>query len=56
MKTKLSKKQVKSKFHEKIASISGEKVLACYQCGKCTAGCPVADQMDIPPNQIIRYI
>lgn len=28
----------------------------CYQCGKCTAGCPLAKEMDIKPHQIIRLI
>ena len=28
----------------------------CYQCGKCTAGCPVAYEMDIPPHQIMRAV
>lgn len=28
----------------------------CYQCGKCTAGCPVADLMDYPPSQIIHLV
>lgn len=26
----------------------------CYQCGKCTAGCPMSESMDLMPNQIIR--
>ena len=26
----------------------------CYQCGKCTAGCPVAAHMDLAPNQLMR--
>jgi heterodisulfide reductase subunit C len=26
----------------------------CYQCGKCTAGCPVAERMDLMPNQVVR--
>jgi heterodisulfide reductase subunit C len=30
------------------------KVEDCYQCGKCTAGCPVAEQMDLLPNQLVR--
>lgn len=34
----------------------GEKVRACYQCGKCSAGCPVADQMDLTPRQVMRAI
>jgi heterodisulfide reductase subunit C2 len=28
----------------------------CYQCGKCTAGCPVAASMEIKPNQVIRLL
>lgn len=28
----------------------------CYQCGKCTAGCPVADAVDMAPNQIVRAL
>jgi len=34
----------------------GEKVSHCYQCGKCSAGCPIAFQMDYLPNQIIRFV
>ena len=28
----------------------------CYQCGKCSAGCPVADQMDFPPSMVLRLL
>ena len=28
----------------------------CYQCGKCTAGCPVADEMDYPPSMTLRML
>lgn len=28
----------------------------CYQCGKCTAGCPVAERMDVMPNQVVRLV
>ncbi|MEN6452149.1 MAG: 4Fe-4S dicluster domain-containing protein [Thermoguttaceae bacterium] len=31
-------------------------VADCYQCGKCSAGCPVADQMDLLPNQLVRLV
>jgi len=37
-----------------LEMFSGTNVEKCYQCGKCTAGCPVADQMDMMPNQIVR--
>ena len=43
-----------SSFVARIEKISGQKLLACYQCGKCSAGCPMAAHMDVLPNQIIR--
>ncbi len=44
---------------EIIAKIENEahtNIRLCYQCGKCTAGCPVAFAMDYPPRQIIRLL
>jgi len=32
----------------------GENVFLCYQCKKCTAGCPVAAYFDLTPNQVMR--
>jgi heterodisulfide reductase subunit B len=32
----------------------GENVYLCYQCQKCTAGCPVAEHFDLTPNQLLR--
>jgi len=43
-------------FIEEIGIESGQPVQKCYQCGKCTAGCPVAFAMDYPPNQVIRMV
>lgn len=34
----------------------GEKVRQCYQCGKCSAGCPLSYEMDFVPNRIVRMI
>ncbi|MBN2543321.1 4Fe-4S dicluster domain-containing protein [bacterium] len=46
----------KTKFREKIEELSGENLFACYQCGRCSGGCPGASQMDMLPNQVMRYI
>jgi heterodisulfide reductase subunit C len=43
-------------FLNEIENKSGEKISACYQCYKCTIGCPVAREMDIYPHRIIRQI
>jgi heterodisulfide reductase subunit B len=34
----------------------GENVYLCYQCKKCTAGCPVVEYMDLTPNQLLRAV
>lgn len=43
-------------FRELIEKISGQNINACYQCLKCSAGCPMADEMDYTPAQIIHAI
>jgi len=43
-------------FLEEAKEKSGEDLSLCYQCLKCTAGCPTAPYMDIRPNNIIRMI
>jgi len=47
-------KDLDSEFYRQLEEISGQNLMDCYQCGKCSAGCPVAESMDILPNQIIR--
>jgi len=32
------------------------KVYNCYQCGKCTAGCPLSDIFEYKPNQVIDLV
>ena len=51
---RLSAARLSGPFVQQVEKISGQKLLACYQCGKCSAGCPMADYMDMLPNQIIR--
>ena len=56
MRVKLKTGAEERKFIERIIELSGENVYACYQCGRCSAGCPVAFEMDLLPNQIIRLV
>jgi heterodisulfide reductase subunit B len=39
---------------QEINQRSGENVFLCYQCKKCTAGCPVAAYFDLLPHQVLR--
>lgn len=35
---------------------TGVKIARCYQCGKCSAGCPLAEEMDYPPSLLLRML
>lgn len=45
-----------SLFRKKIEDLSGEIISACFQCEKCTNGCPVTFAMDIVPHRLMRSI
>jgi heterodisulfide reductase subunit B len=44
----------KTDLAREIRERSGENVFLCYQCKKCTAGCPVAAYFDMTPHQVLR--
>jgi len=54
MRIKLSAEMIESDFVRRVEEISGQDLLACNQCGKCSAGCPVTFAMDLLPSQVIR--
>lgn len=54
MRTLLSIDSVAGTFVKDVELISGQDLLACNQCGKCGAGCPVASDLDLLPNAVIR--
>ncbi len=46
-----------SSSHTLVAEIerhTGIDVRACYQCGKCSAGCPMSSEMRHKPHDIMR--
>ncbi len=45
--------QKQSAFRD-LELATGETIPDCYQCGKCTAGCPAS--MDPSPNMLIHYL
>lgn len=43
-------------FLREVEETSGEKVALCYQCKKCSSGCPVTFAMDYLPHVILRMV
>ena len=56
MSIKIASPKVKSKFVEKVAEISGQNLNLCYQCGTCSASCPMSFAMDVSPRQIMHLV
>jgi heterodisulfide reductase subunit C len=51
---RLTREMVSSGFKKRVIELSGENMDSCYQCGNCSSGCPLAQEMDILPNRIMR--
>lgn len=43
-------------FREKVEELSGENVDLCFQCGACSSGCPMTEEMDMLPSKIVRMV
>ena len=52
----LPKRELQGEFVKKVEEISGESLFSCYQCGMCSANCPMSFAMDILPRRIMRLI
>ncbi|RPJ54987.1 MAG: heterodisulfide reductase subunit C [Acidobacteria bacterium] len=46
--------RVRDSLAEEVYRSTGQSVARCYQCGKCSAGCPLASETDYPPSQLLR--
>jgi len=56
MRVTISPTRLRGEFSAKVAELSGQNLRLCYQCGKCSAGCPMAFAMDLLPNQVMRLV
>lgn len=41
---------------EEIYRRTGRQPARCYQCGKCSAGCPMAEETELRPHDILRMV
>lgn len=48
--------RINAELAQKIQAELGQNVYLCYQCVKCTSGCPVSKYFDWQPNQIMRAV
>ncbi len=43
-------------FKTRVEQVAGVSASPCYQCNRCTAGCPMIFAMDMTPAQIIHAL
>lgn len=43
-------------WRDEVEKLSRQNISACYQCEKCTNGCPVAFAMDLAPHRLMHSI
>jgi len=43
-------------FAAEVNALAGVRVESCYQCGKCSGGCPLSFAMDYQPRQVMRLV
>jgi len=56
MKWDLTDKALHAEIQQAVERLSGQNISSCYQCGKCSGGCPVAGDLEISPNRVIRMV
>ena len=52
----LHKTVAQEELHSVMKQNTGVDVLKCYQCGKCSAGCPLTSEMDYAPSYLMRML
>src|ERR1035437_1208710 len=53
--TRMSAESTDATGHCGLGTIAENPSLA-YQCAKCSAGCPVAEEMDVLPHRLMHYL
>jgi heterodisulfide reductase subunit C len=52
----ISKRTSDQKFREKIAELSGEEYMKCFQCGTCSGSCPMGEHVNALPRRVMAML
>jgi heterodisulfide reductase subunit C len=48
--------QIDGSLAEQVKALSGASPMNCYQCTKCSSGCPVAGRGDLVSHELVRLV
>lgn len=48
--------EIRTELADRVVEELGQNVYLCYQCLKCTSGCPLGEFFDYQPHQIMRSL
>jgi heterodisulfide reductase subunit C len=48
--------EVGGRLGAEVKARSGAAPMSCYQCAKCSSGCPVAGRADLKPHELVRLV
>jgi heterodisulfide reductase subunit C2 len=52
----ISKNKSTQRIAQKVRELSGVDLSLCYQCKRCTSGCPVSGMAKCPPSEMMRRL
>jgi heterodisulfide reductase subunit C2 len=56
MTLRIKKEKTDKRIIHKVRELTGVDLSNCFQCKKCSSGCPVAEFVESPPSQIMRRL
>jgi heterodisulfide reductase subunit C2 len=56
MATRIPRNDKKIGLRARVEEMAGTDLDRCYQCKKCSGGCPVAGLAQMPPSEVIRRL
>ncbi|MCD6162258.1 MAG: 4Fe-4S dicluster domain-containing protein [candidate division Zixibacteria bacterium] len=56
MPLKISQRTIDEQLRKKVMEISGQNVQQCFQCGTCSGSCPMNEEANLLPRQVMIMI
>ncbi|MBD3169490.1 MAG: heterodisulfide reductase [candidate division Zixibacteria bacterium] len=53
---KISPRTINDDFRRKVKEISGQDIQQCFQCGTCSASCPMGRMLDLLPRKLMSLL